>query len=190
MRIISGFLKGKKINFLSNATTRPLKDSVKENIFNILEHSKIIKPKICNANVLDLYSGVGSFGIECISRGANKVNFFEKEIHALNILKKNLNILSIQKKSEIFNGKIEETLKKNLKRKFNIFFLDPPFSENTYLNNLELIKKNKIFEPNHIIIIHREKNTQDNFKNLIEISDIRKYGKSKIIFAHFSNFFV
>ena len=39
MRIISGFLKGKKINFVKNSTTRPLKDSVKENIFNILKHS-------------------------------------------------------------------------------------------------------------------------------------------------------
>ena len=43
MRIISGFLKGKKINYLKNSTTRPLKDSVKENIFNILLHSKLIK---------------------------------------------------------------------------------------------------------------------------------------------------
>ena len=42
MRIISGLLKGKKINFLSNSITRPLKDSVRENIFNILKHSKII----------------------------------------------------------------------------------------------------------------------------------------------------
>ena len=62
MRIISGFLKGKKINFFKNQTTRPLKDSVKENIFNILKHSKLIKVEIENSNVLDLYSGIGSFG--------------------------------------------------------------------------------------------------------------------------------
>ena len=43
MRIISGKLKGKLINFfVSNSTTRPLKDSVKENIFNILKHSNYI----------------------------------------------------------------------------------------------------------------------------------------------------
>ena len=35
MRIISGSLKGKKIDFLKNSITRPLKDSIKENIFNI-----------------------------------------------------------------------------------------------------------------------------------------------------------
>ena len=47
MRIISGNLKGKKIKFfLKNSKTRPLKDSVKENIFNILKHSNLIKTKI------------------------------------------------------------------------------------------------------------------------------------------------
>ena len=73
MRIISGFLKGKTINFVKNFKTRPLKDSVKESLFNILKHSNLINIKIEKSYVLDLYSGVGSFGIECISRGANEV---------------------------------------------------------------------------------------------------------------------
>ena len=63
MRIISGILKGKKINYLKNSTTRPLKDSVKENIFNILKHSNLIKFEIENSAVLDLYSGVGSLAL-------------------------------------------------------------------------------------------------------------------------------
>ena len=43
MRIISGSLKGKTINYLKNSTTRPLKDLVKENIFNIITHSNLLK---------------------------------------------------------------------------------------------------------------------------------------------------
>ena len=89
MRIISGFLKGSKINYLSNLNTRPLKDSVKENIFNILKHSNQIISKIEKSNILDLYSGIGSFGIECISRGADKVTFIEEDNNAINILKQN-----------------------------------------------------------------------------------------------------
>jgi len=77
MRIISGKLKGKKIKYLKNNTTRPLRDSVKENIFNLLIHSKVLNIKIEEASILDLYSGVGSFGIECISRGAKNVTFIE-----------------------------------------------------------------------------------------------------------------
>ena len=78
MRIIGGELKGKSFNFLKSKTTRPLKDSVKENIFNIITHDKFFKLNFANANILDLYSGVGSFGIECLSRNANKVVFIEK----------------------------------------------------------------------------------------------------------------
>ena len=90
MRVISGFLKGKKINYLKNINTRPLRDSVKESIFNILTHTKLRNLKIEGAKVLDLYSGIGSFGIECISRGAEEVTFIEKDIEASNILKENL----------------------------------------------------------------------------------------------------
>ena len=102
MRIIGGLLKGKKIKFLKNTTTRPLKDSVKENIFNILTHSNVIKTKIENSDVLDLYSGVGSFGIECISRGSQKVTFIEKDKNAFYALKENLQYLSIEIKQIFF----------------------------------------------------------------------------------------
>mgnify|MGYP006448473405 FL=1 len=89
MRVISGSLKGRLIDFLKNDKTRPLKDSVKENIFNIIKHSRLINLNIENSKVLDLYSGIGSFGIECVSRGAKKVTFVERDINALKILKRN-----------------------------------------------------------------------------------------------------
>ena len=84
MRIISGFLKGRLISFLKNSNTRPLKDNVRESIFNILKHSNLIKIRIEDSNVLDLYSGIGSFGIECISRGAKKVTFIDQDLDAIN----------------------------------------------------------------------------------------------------------
>ena len=98
MRIISGIYKGRTINYVKNLNTRPLKDSVRENIFNILIHSKFIKLKIENSNILDLYSGIGSFGLECISRGAKKVSFVEQDPNAINMLKENLNNFQFLKK--------------------------------------------------------------------------------------------
>ena len=62
MRIISGKFKGKKLFLPQDKNTRPLKDLVKESIFNLLEHSPQIKKKIKDASVLDLFSGSGSFG--------------------------------------------------------------------------------------------------------------------------------
>ena len=95
MRIISGSLKGRKINFYKSLKTRPLKDSVKENIFNILKHSNLINIEIENSNVLDLYSGCGSFGIESLSRGAKKVTFIDQDLKASNILKENVPAWSV-----------------------------------------------------------------------------------------------
>ena len=98
MRIISGKYRGKQIQFFKSLTTRPLKDSVKENIFNIISHSKLTNVKIENSHILDLYSGVGSFGIECISRGAKKVYFVDQDLNACQKLNENLKNLRIQKK--------------------------------------------------------------------------------------------
>ena len=88
MRIISGNLRGKKILSPLDKSTRPLKDMVRESIFNIIEHSKKESVAIKNANVLDLFSGTGSFGIECLSRGAKQVIFFENYKESIKILKK------------------------------------------------------------------------------------------------------
>ena len=90
MRIIAGTFRGKKILEPKDKITRPLKDLTKESIFNILNHSNKLEINLNNSNILDLFAGVGSFGIECLSRGAKQVIFAEKYNAVLPILKKNL----------------------------------------------------------------------------------------------------
>ena len=186
MRIISGFLKGKSIKYLKNLKTRPLKDVVKENLFNIIQHSNQLNININDAKILDLYSGVGSFGIECISRGAKKVVFIEADKKAANILKENLIQHSILDKTRIINNKIEDTLVNLKNEKFSIFFLDPPYADNKYVENLNLIKKYKIIEQNHLVIIHRETKSSDTIDKLLNIVFVKKYGRAKLIFALFT----
>ena len=55
MRIVSGFLKGKPIDFLKSSSTRPLRDFVKESVFNVVKHSNIINMTLEDNNILDLY---------------------------------------------------------------------------------------------------------------------------------------
>ena len=186
MRVISGVLKGRSINFLNNLNTRPLKDSVKESIFNILIHSNLINVKIENSNILDLYSGIGSFGIECISRKAKKVTFVEQNKNAVKVLQKNLIKLSIIHKAKISNNKLEDFFENNINEKFDIFFLDPPFKDLSFVKNLELIKKKKYFKKEHLVIVHREKITMDNLENILDIVEVKQYGRSKIIFGFFN----
>ena len=127
MRIISGDLKGKKILLPKNKLTRPLKDLTKESIFNIINHSKLLNVRLEKANVLDLFSGVGSFGLECLSRGALFVTFLENYKEALTILKKNISNMNQQNFSQVIERDIflENTFKL-LNSKFDIIFMDPP----------------------------------------------------------------
>ena len=186
MRIVGGFLKGKKIDFLKSITTRPLRDFVKENIFNIISHSNLIKIKLENANVLDVYSGVGSFGIECISRGAAKATFVETDNKALIILKKNLNNLRIKEQTEVYEEKTTSFFNRiNNTNKFEIIFFDPPFSENFFIEELKIIKNSNIYKKKHIVVIHREAKYKDKLTEIINIIMIKEYGRSKVIFGNF-----
>ena len=186
MRIIGGNFRGKKILEPKDKETRPLKDLTKESIFNILKHSNYINVKIEGANILDLYSGIGSFGIECISRGAKKITFIEKDFNCFNTLEANINRLSISDQVIAYNNKIEDVELENNLSRYRIFFFDPPYADKEFIKILDLIKKKKIFERNHIVIIHREKNSNDFLENLIKIKIIKKYGRSKIIFGTFN----
>ena len=185
MRIISGKYKGKSINFSKSKSTRPLKDNVRESIFNILLHSNKLQVNVDSSNILDLYSGIGSFGIECISRGANSVTFVEKDIKTINILKKNLKILNLSNKTKVFQKTTTSFLNDCHFKNFEIIFLDPPFKKEDYIKYLINIFKKKIFSKEHIIIIHREKNSRDNFDEILKPLIIKYYGRSKIIFGKF-----
>ena len=131
MRIISGLNKGKKLIMPKDKTTRPLKDMAKESIFNILLHANYIDFHLENSEVLDLFSGIGSFGLECISRGSKFVFFLENYPPVLKILKNNILNLKYENKSKIINVdafKINNNIFK-INQKFHIIFCDPPFKE-------------------------------------------------------------
>ena len=185
MRIISGSFKGKKIFEPKNSLTRPLKDLTKESIFNIIAHSNKLKINLSSAVVLDLFSGVGSFGIECLSRGVKEVTFVENYKEVLPILKKNLQNLDLNNykiiEKDIYNP---DTLKK-LENKFDIIFLDPPYKYKDLEVLIERIYSNKILNTKGIIIMHRHKKEKDIFPKKINIIEEKKYGISKIIFFSF-----
>ena len=183
MRIISGIYKGKKILEPKNKTTRPLKDLTKESIFNIIKHSNKFNLNLINSNILDLFSGVGSFGIECLSRDVKKVVFVENYKGVLPILKKNLSSLKSAGNYEILEKNIyEEQTFSKLTDKFDIIFLDPPFKDRNISMILDLIKNENILNKNGIIIIHRHKNEDDIFSKNFNIIEEKRYGVSKIFF--------
>lgn len=182
MRIISGYLKGKKINLPKDELTRPLKDMVKESIFNIIEHSNDINSKIKGSVILDLFSGSGSFGLECISRGAEKVIFNENYKFAIEILEKNIKKLDCENKCQILKTNCFD-LSKNFNQKVDIIFMDPPFKEKKVNNLIDTIVQLNYLRDNGLIIIHRNKKDNETLSEKLNIIEVRYYGLSKITFA-------
>ena len=169
-------------------TTRPLKDMAKESVFNILTHAKYVNFHLKDSKVLDLFSGIGSFGLECISRGSKFVFFLENYPPVLEILKKNISNLKYDGKSKVididaFNIN-NNTFKED--QKFQIIFCDPPYKE----KKIELLIKNiiemNILEKNGIIIIHRKKGDLDTYPNKFKVIDTKSYGLSTFIFGRFN----
>ena len=187
MRIISGKFKGKKIFEPNDLNTRPLKDLTKESIFNIIKHSNKFSINFENAEILDLFSGTGSFGIECISRGAKFVTFIENYKAILPILKKNLINLQSTSNYLIIEKDILNSFNfMDLNKKFDIIFLDPPYKEQKLIHVFSSLLKEKILKEDGIIILHRHKRQKDILPNQIEIIEEKKYGISKILFCKIS----
>ena len=183
MRVISGSFKGKKILEPKDNKTRPLKDLTKESIFNIIKHSNKFRIDLSSSYVLDLFSGVGSFGIECLSRGVKKVIFIENYPGVLPLLKKNLfSLKSIQNYEIIEKNIYKDNIFLKLNNKFDIIFLDPPYKDKNLENLLNEIKEQKILNKNGIIILHRHKNELDTFPSSFKFIEQKIYGISKIIF--------
>ena len=186
MRIISGTLKGKKLYEPKDFLTRPLKDLTKESIFNIISHSNKFSAVLEGAYILDLFSGTGSFGLECLSRESKHVTFVENYKKILPILKKNITKLNCEKNSKIIEVDINKSLSfKLFQDQFDIIFLDPPYKEKKLSVMLENIFKSNLLKSSGIIIIHRHKKEVDKFPAKFKIIEEKFYGISKIIFGSY-----
>ena len=185
MRIIAGKMGGVNLHVPFNKGTRPLKDLARESIFNLIVHSKKISFNLEKSKVLDLYAGTGSFGLECLSRGAGRVCFVEKEKKIKQILEKNINKLKLKKNTNIyFNDVFTIFKKKNIfNLKFDLIFCDPPFKDTNMEKLILLICNNDVIKKDTVLILHRHKNVKKELPRYFNILDERIYGISKVIFG-------
>src|SRR5688500_4617896 len=99
VRIIAGQFRGRKmLPQVGTGAERPITDRVKQSLFDILT------PLLDDAVVYDCFSGTGSMGLECLSRGAGQVTFFDADRSALQRLRKNIETLGVQKQAAVIPG--------------------------------------------------------------------------------------
>ena len=179
MRVISGKARGLKLNTPKNEDVRPTTDRVKESLFNI------INGYIIDGDVLDLFAGTGSLGIECLSRGANKCVFVDINKTSIDIVKSNIKKARVEDNAEILNIDYKSAIErvKNKNYKFDIIFMDPPYYENMFIDSLKKIDESDILKDDGIIVV--EHDTKQKFPESIGklIKDrSKKYGNTTLTF--------
>jgi 16S rRNA (guanine966-N2)-methyltransferase len=177
MRVISGFLKSRKIHIPSGAKNiRPTTDKSRETIFNIITNRFNLEGK----TVLDLFCGSGSFGIECISRGAEKAYFVDRNT---SITKKNIEELNITENSVIVKTSAVDFLKANKGTDFYMTFADPPYDYKGYSN----LVSNAAGYKNIFILEHTDNyETDAGYSKYIIL--VKETGTTKFTFFNFADF--
>lgn len=122
MRVISGEAKGRKLITPDGLDVRPTLDRVKESVFSSLY------PYLKDANVLDLFSGSGSLGIEALSRGAKHCDFVDSSKVSIDVTRKNLEFTKLNYKSTVYLSDFKAHITKT-KDKYTLVLLDPPYSK-------------------------------------------------------------
>ncbi len=122
MRIISGSLRGRQLESPRDETSRPYPDRVRQSVFNIL------RGWFEDANVLDLFAGVGSMGIEALSRGARSVLFVERDRRVAGTLTANIAALNLSDRARVHTGDaLSLTALASAPRPVQVAFVDPPY---------------------------------------------------------------
>lgn len=123
MRIITGTARGTKLDVPAGMTTRPTAERTKEAVFSSLQFN------IRGRHVLDLFAGSGQMGLEALSRGAELAYFCDRSADAVKTIRSNAEKTHLADKCRIYSIDSQEFLLQNAgKLKFDIVFIDPPYS--------------------------------------------------------------
>lgn len=149
MRVISGKLKGRKINGYDIEGTRPTMDRVKESVFGSIQNY------IEDSVVLDLFSGSGNLGIEAISNGASKCYFVDNNKRCINIIKDNIKQFDIEDYSVVIQNDYKKVLDyfEDNSIKFDIIFIDPPYKYEVINELIDIITRYNILNDNGIMVL-------------------------------------
>lgn len=124
MRIIAGSKRGMKLISPAGEISRPILDRVKESLFSVLYKYNLIEGRY----VADLFSGVGSLGLEALSRGAGFVTFVEKDPKIISVLGRNIEKAGFGEKSKVIRIDAFKVGAPVDQEKYSVVFVDPPYS--------------------------------------------------------------
>jgi len=180
MRVIAGELRSRKIKRVEDSNTRETKDRVKESIFNM------IGPYHQMDNVLDLFAGSGSLGIESCSRGAKHIDFVDQSIGAIKILEENIKDLGISSHTKVAHMDALMFLAQT-NHKYDLIFLDPPYHVHLLDECLTKIAETKCLKDDGLIVVLSDQHTEIN--ETIELVFLKKkrITRTNVVFLKWRN---
>lgn len=179
MRVISGELRGRKLEKLEGMSIRPTSDRVKESLFNMFG------ARTFDSSFLDLFAGTGGIGIEAYSRGAGEVVFIDVDAKSIQVLKGNLQKLNILDKVEVYNTDYINAINKLAadNRKFDIIFMDPPYLKGYEKNALlEVSDKDLLSDEGIIVVEHDITDEMPEKSGKLSMLRQKKYGNTMLAF--------
>ena len=148
MRVVAGDRKGMPLKAMPGNNTRPTTDKVKESIFNM------IGPFFDGGIALDLFAGSGGLGLECLSRGMDRVVFVEKDRKAYSIVKENVAKCRYEEQAEVFCNDAARAVKALIKRDivFDVVLFDPPYHKAEYYDLVRVLIDHGKVDPKGVIM--------------------------------------
>lgn len=147
MRVIAGTHRSRQLKSVPGENTRPTLDKVKGAVFSSLGSY------FDGGRVLDLFSGSGNIGIECLSRGMDEGVFVDKAYSAIAVIQENLKALKIDHQL-VWKMEYQKALEKCKlnELKFNLIYLDPPYKEKIIEEIVESISNFQLLEDDGVIV--------------------------------------
>jgi 16S rRNA (guanine966-N2)-methyltransferase len=176
MRIIAGQYRGRNLTSVRDLSVRPTTDRAKQTIFDILTN----RLDFNGIDVLDLFAGSGSLGLEAISRGARSAVFVDKAQQSLRVLESNIDTLGCNEQCTAYTADVFWFLK-NTNRSFDLVFVDPPYR----LERIEALP-NAIFdspvvkEGTHVVMEH-SKESQVHLSDSIYDITRKSFGQTTVL---------
>lgn len=148
LRIITGKAKGKRIETLLGDATRPTSERIKEAVFSSIQFD------IEERRVLDLFAGSGQLGLEALSRGAASASFVDSEREAMDIVKRNARATGFFDSSRYIVSDWRNYIRKAAgKDKYDLVFIDPPYSMECCAEALERLVSAELLALGAIVVL-------------------------------------
>ena len=183
MRITGGQVKGRRLASLKGLDIRPSSDKVREAIFDI------IGQEITVFQVLDLFAGTGSLGLEALSRGASRALFIDNSQQSVGLIKKNLILCGYESSGSILKKDLTRGLPWKyslMKKKYNLVFFDPPYGKDLIPPLLRELIEREILAPSSCVVAESSKvDILPATLGKLQLVTTRIYGETKIGIYHY-----